>query len=126
VASANRGVLGGFASDEDVEDVEAEEFDPADMVRAGVRFRAVGRFFSSLIAMAASSSSVWRGDNKESKEETSLRCCNKLCERCDSARPRQKGTKRRIWRVRAQLPAAKKKKGRDCEARRRREGGGFE
>ena len=58
MASANRGVLGGFASDEDVEEVEAEEFEPADMVRAGVRFRAVGRFLSSLIAMAASS--VWQ------------------------------------------------------------------
>lgn len=76
MASANRGVLGGFASDEDVDEVDAEEFEPADMVRAGVRFRAVGRFLSSLIAMAASLSSMWQGDNKESKEETSLRCCN--------------------------------------------------
>jgi len=64
VASANRGVLGGFASDEDVDDVDTEDADPADMVRAGVRFRAIGRFFSSLIAMAASSS-MWRVDNKE-------------------------------------------------------------
>lgn len=78
VASANRGVLGGFASDEDVEDVDTEDVDPADMERAGVRFRAVGRFLSSLIAIAASS--IGRC-NKESKEETSLRCCNKLCER---------------------------------------------
>jgi len=47
VASANRGVLGGFASDDDVEFESVEETEPADMVRAGVRFRAVGRFFSS-------------------------------------------------------------------------------
>lgn len=54
MASAKRGVLGGFASDEDVDDEETEDVEPADMVRAGVRFRAVGRFFSSFIAMAAS------------------------------------------------------------------------
>lgn len=54
VASAKRGVLGGLASDEDVDDDEFEDVEPADIVRAGVRLRAVGRFFSSLIAMAAS------------------------------------------------------------------------
>jgi len=53
VASAKRGVLGGLASDEEVDDEETEDAEPADIVRAGVRFRAVGRFFSSLIAMAA-------------------------------------------------------------------------
>jgi len=47
VASANRGVLGGFASDDDVEFESVEDTEPADMVRAGVRFKARGRFFSS-------------------------------------------------------------------------------
>lgn len=47
VASANRGVLGGFASDEDVELESVEDTEVADIVRAGVRLRAAGRFFSS-------------------------------------------------------------------------------
>jgi hypothetical protein len=47
VASANRGVLGGFASDDDVDAESVVDTELADMVRAGVRFRAVGRFFSS-------------------------------------------------------------------------------
>lgn len=45
MASANRGVLGGFASDDDVDDVDTEL---ADGVRMGPRFRAIGRFLSSL------------------------------------------------------------------------------
>lgn len=47
VASANRGVLSGLASDEDVDDEFAVDIELADMVRMGVRFRANGRFFSS-------------------------------------------------------------------------------
>jgi hypothetical protein len=47
VASANRGVLGGLASDDDVESEFVVETELADMVRAGVRFKASGRLFSS-------------------------------------------------------------------------------
>jgi hypothetical protein len=47
VASANRGVLGGFASDDDVDVESVVDTELADMVRIGVRLRAVGRFFSS-------------------------------------------------------------------------------
>ena len=47
MASANRGVLGGFASDDDVDVESVVETELADMVRAGVRLRAIGRFFSS-------------------------------------------------------------------------------
>lgn len=47
VASAKRGVLGGFASEELVED-ESVESD-----RLGASFKAEGRFLSSLIAIAA-------------------------------------------------------------------------
>lgn len=47
VASANRGVLGGLASDDDVDVESVVETELADMVRTGVRFRAIGRFFSS-------------------------------------------------------------------------------
>lgn len=46
MASANRGVLGGLPSD-DVVDVESVDDD-----RTGPRFRAAGRFLSSLLAMA--------------------------------------------------------------------------
>ena len=47
VASAKRGVLGGFAREELVDD-ESVESD-----RFGARCRAEGRFLSSLIAIAA-------------------------------------------------------------------------
>ena len=47
VASANLGVLGGLASDDDVDVESVVETELADMVRTGVRFRAIGRFFSS-------------------------------------------------------------------------------
>lgn len=46
MASANRGVLGGLREEE-----EEEESD--DDVRVGVRFKARGRFLSSLIAILA-------------------------------------------------------------------------
>jgi len=45
VASANRGVRGGFSEESEEEELEEPE-------RAGVRFRAAGRRFSSRIAMA--------------------------------------------------------------------------
>lgn len=49
VASANRGVLGGFDSDDEVDAESAVETELADMVRAGgrLKLRAAGRFFSS-------------------------------------------------------------------------------
>jgi len=47
VASANRGVLGGFPNDDDVDVESVVETELADMVRMGARFRAVGRLFSS-------------------------------------------------------------------------------
>ena len=47
VASAKRGVLGGFARDEDVDDVDVDETEPPDLVRDGARLRASGRFLSS-------------------------------------------------------------------------------
>jgi len=47
VASANRGVLGGFASDDDVDVESVVDTELADMVRIGARLRAAGRFFSS-------------------------------------------------------------------------------
>jgi hypothetical protein len=47
VASAKRGVLGGLANDDDVDVESVVETELADMVRIGVRFRAIGRFFSS-------------------------------------------------------------------------------
>ena len=47
VASAKRGVRGGLARDEDVEDVDVDETEPPDLVREGARFRASGRFLSS-------------------------------------------------------------------------------
>lgn len=52
MASANRGVLGGLASDEAVDDESLEDTEPADIVRWGVRLRAAGRFFSSLKAIS--------------------------------------------------------------------------
>jgi len=66
VASAKRGVLGGLASEDDVDEEEVEDVDPADMVRAGVRFKAVGRFLSSWIAIVAGR--IAR-DNKERKKK---------------------------------------------------------
>ena len=47
VASAKRGVLGGLARDEDVDDVDVDETEPPDLVRVGARFRASGLFLSS-------------------------------------------------------------------------------
>lgn len=44
MASAKRGVLGGLREDE-------EEDESAEGVRVGVRFKATGRFLSSLIAI---------------------------------------------------------------------------
>jgi len=41
-----------LANDDDVDDEPFEDVDPADMVRAGVRFRATGRLFPSSTAMA--------------------------------------------------------------------------
>lgn len=46
VASANRGVLGALAND-DADDVDESE----DVDRIGVRFKAVGRFLSSVCSM---------------------------------------------------------------------------
>ena len=71
VASANRGVLGGFASDDDVELESVVETEVADIVRAGVRFRAVGRFFPSRPMV---------GDNgSPSKLSVFFLCYNSFC-----------------------------------------------
>lgn len=71
VASANRGVLGGLAKDEDVDEESVEEMEPADLVRIGARFKAVGRFFSSRPIV----------DDNDSKVASPffLFCCLVLC-----------------------------------------------
>lgn len=65
VASANRGVLGSLANEEDVEEEPADDVEPAERVRAGVRLRAIGRFFSSWIAMLAR---LWLETARERKK----------------------------------------------------------
>jgi hypothetical protein len=52
VASANRGVLGGLARDDEVDELSVDVPELADMVLTGWRFRACGRFLSSWGAMA--------------------------------------------------------------------------